>query len=321
MASRGRRARHPARERPAARSGCTRARSSSSTPSRAASSTTRRSRASWRRSSRTGSWLRRAPDRHRRSAGRAAPAGARSRRPCCGASRRSATRRRTCGSCSRRWRRTARRPIGSMGTDTRAGGAVGQAAAAVRLLQAAVRAGHQPAARRDPRGAGHVDGLDHRPGGQPARAASRSRAGRSSSSTRSSTTSRSPSCATCTPRLARSSSTTLPMLFDPRREGRRPGARAGDGRAVPPRQRGGRGRLQHPDPVGPRRRRRARAPIPSLLATAGVHHHLVREGTRTQVRAGRRGGRRARGAPLRAAASATAPARSTRTSRSRPSTT
>ena len=30
------------------------------------------------------------------------------------------------------------------------------------------------------------------------------------------------------------------------------------------------------------------APIPSLLATAGVHHHLVREGTRTLLRAGRR---------------------------------
>ena len=27
---------------------------------------------------------------------------------------------------------------------------------------------------------------------------------------------------------------------------------------------------------------RVRAPIPSLLATAGVHHHLVREGTRTR---------------------------------------
>src|SRR4029079_15967007 len=27
---------------------------------------------------------------------------------------------------------------------------------------------------------------------------------------------------------------------------------------------------------------RMRAPIPSLLATAGVHHHLVREGTRTR---------------------------------------
>ena len=41
---------------------------------------------------------------------------------------------------------------------------------------------------------------------------------------------------------------------------------------------------------------------PSLLATAGVHHHLVREGAAHQVRAGRRIGRRARSAPLRAAA-------------------
>ena len=47
---------------------------------------------------------------------------------------------------------------------------------------------------------------------------------------------------------------------------------------------------------------RDQAPIPSLLATAGVHHHLVREGTRTQLRAGGRVRRRARGAPLRAAA-------------------
>ena len=43
-----------------------------------------------------------------------------------------------------------------------AGGAVGQAAAALRLLHAAVRAGHQPAARRDSRGAGDVDGIDDR---------------------------------------------------------------------------------------------------------------------------------------------------------------
>ena len=43
------------------------------------------------------------------------------------------------------------------------------------------------------------------------------------------------------------------------------------------------------------------APIPSLLLTAAVHHHLVREQTRTQVGAGRRGRRRPRGAPRRAA--------------------
>ena len=48
-------------------------------------------------------------------------------------------------------------------------GAERQAAAAVRLLRADVRAGHQPASRRHPRGAGHLAGGNHRAGGQPAR--------------------------------------------------------------------------------------------------------------------------------------------------------
>ena len=43
------------------------------------------------------------------------------------------------------------------------------------------------------------------------------------------------------------------------------------------------------------------APIPSLLLTGAVHHHLVREKTRTQVGPARRGRRRPRGAPRRAA--------------------
>jgi hypothetical protein len=37
-----------------------------------------------------------------------------------------------------------------------------------------------------------------------------------------------------------------------------------------------------------------RAPIPSLLATAAVHHHLIREGTRTQAASSSRRARRAR---------------------------
>ena len=49
-------------------------------------------------------------------------------------------------------------------------GAQRQAPAALRLLRADVRAGHQPAAGRDPRGAGHLAGRHHRPRGQPARA-------------------------------------------------------------------------------------------------------------------------------------------------------
>ena len=62
------------------------------------------------------------------------------------------------------------------------------------------------------------------------------------------------------------------------------------------------------------------APIPALLATAGVHHHLIREGTRTQVGLVVETGE-AREVHHFALLSATAPARSTRTWRSRRSTT
>ncbi len=48
-------------------------------------------------------------------------------------------------------------------------GAVGQEQAAVQLLQAAVRAGHQPADRSDPRAAGDVAGVVHRSEAEPAR--------------------------------------------------------------------------------------------------------------------------------------------------------
>ena len=70
-------------------------------------------------------------------------------------------------------------------------------------------------------------------------------------------------------------------------EGRR-GARAGDGRAVPPRERGRGGRLRHPDPVGSRRRTAAARRFRACMATAGVHHHLVREGHAHALRARRR---------------------------------
>ena len=77
---------------------------------------------------------------------------------------------------------------------------------------------------------------------------------------------------------------------------------------MPQGQRGGRRRLRHPDPVGPRRRRDARAdPEPARdrrrAPPPGPRRHAH------QVRAGGGIGRRARGAPRRAAASATAPAR------------
>ena len=57
-------------------------------------------------------------------------------------------------------------PIGSMGTDTPIAVLGGAAAVAVRLLPAAVRAGHQPAARRDPRGSRHRRRVGRRTGGR-----------------------------------------------------------------------------------------------------------------------------------------------------------
>ncbi len=62
--------------------------------------------------------------------------------------------------------------------------------------------------------------------------------------------------------------------------------------------RSGRGRRDDPDPLRPRPRPE-RAPIPSLLATAAVHHHLVREATRLRCGARRRDRRGARGPPHR----------------------
>ena len=65
--------------------------------------------------------------------------------------------------------RTGAEPLGSMGTDTPDRRAVVAAAAAVRLLHPALRPGHQPAARRHPRGAGHLPRRHDRARGQPAR--------------------------------------------------------------------------------------------------------------------------------------------------------
>ena len=106
--------------------------------------------------------------------------------------------------------------------------------AAVRLLPAALRPGHQPAARRHPRGAGDVAGEGHRAGGQPSArptrpACSRSRGPSSTTtSSTSSSTSRKPASAG---RPARSRA-SIPW---PRGDGppRRP--RAASGRGVRPR--------------------------------------------------------------------------------------
>ena len=92
-------------------------------------------------------------------------------------------------------RRRADRLDGHRHADRRA---VGPAPPAVRLLPAAVRAGHQPAARRDPRGARHVARRARSAPRATCSTRRRRRAGRSCCRTRSSTTTTSPSCSTST---------------------------------------------------------------------------------------------------------------------------
>ena len=188
-------------------------------------------------------------------------------------------RRRSAACCSRRWRPTGEEPIGSMGTDTRAGRALGPAARALRLLQADVRPGHQSAARRDPRAAGDDDGIDGGARRQPARADGRSRAARSSIDV---SGHRQHAAGAPAPRVPAG----VPLDDDSdavRSVAERRRASSARSRTLKQRASGRRRRRLHDrHPVGPRRRPAHRAPIPSLLATAAVHHHLVRKGTRTR---------------------------------------
>ena len=66
------------------------------------------------------------------------------------------------------------------------------------------------------------------------------------------------------------------------RRGRR-GPRARDGAALPRVERADRRGRQHPDHQRPQRGQRRASRSRALLAVAGVHHHLVREGTRLQA--------------------------------------
>ena len=298
MASGSRRARHPARGR--ARQGAPA--SGPHLPRRHGQGPHRRRRRDQARaggaSTRTASGSTTHLVRHRRSARGAVPSSP-STRPCC-------SRQQAFGYTQE----DLRVLIGADGAQRRgagrldghrhvAGRALGPAAAALRLLQAAVRAGDEPAARRHPRGARHVDGLDDRARAQPAQARAGVVPADHDQVPDHPQRARRRSCGTCRP-TRRSGPTTLSMLFDPE-QGRR-GARAGDGRPVPPRERRRGGGLRHPDPVGSRRRTATWRRFRACWPTAGVHHHLVREGHAHALRAGRRVGRRARGAPRVAAA-------------------
>ena len=155
-------------------------------------------------------------------------------------------------------------------------------AAAVRLLLPAVRPGHQPAARRHPRGAGHLPRQHARPRGQPARPRARvvpadraarpdprqRRAGqarphqrrrrprRASGRSWSRACTRWPAAATaCATRSTRSAARSSDAIAD--------------GATI--------------IVLSDRDSDATLAPIPSLLLTSAVHHHLIREKTRTQV--------------------------------------
>jgi len=71
---------------------------------------------------------------------------------------------------------------------------------------------------------------------------------------------------------------------------------------------------QHPDPVVRPRRRMDRVAMPALLATAAIHHHLVRQGLRMQTGLVVETGEAREVAPLRRCSRAMAPRRSTLTS-------
>ena len=85
------------------------------------------------------------------------------------ASSRSATRRRTCASCMAPMAAEGRGADRLDGQRRRAGRPLRPPPAAVQLLQAALRAGHQPADRPDPRGGRHVAGHGRRRRAEPAR--------------------------------------------------------------------------------------------------------------------------------------------------------
>ena len=190
------------------------------------------------------------------------------------------------------------------------------AAHALRVLQAVVRAGHEPAARRQLRSARHVAQLDARSRGQPARPAARSRVARSCARRRSSPTKNSPSCATSTTATTRcrasrrspsTASTRSPIGGDGPAHGDRQRAHAGE--------RGDRRRRQPHHPLRPLRRRRRtrrspRCSSPPRCTTISCARRRARVSASSS-----RPARRAR-CITSPCCSATARARSTRTSRS-----
>ena len=127
-------------------------------------------------------------------------------------------------SCSKPMAATGRRADRLDGHRHAARGHLGAAPAAVRLLQPAVRAGHEPAAGRDPRGARHLARQPTRPRAEPA-----GRAGRRTAAARPAR----PGASTTTSSPRSSTSTTRATARASRRHGRAAcSARSSGGRAL-----------------------------------------------------------------------------------------
>ena len=163
--------------------------------------------------------------------------------------------------------------------------AVAAAADALRLLPAAVRPGHQPAAGRHPRRGGDQPVGHRRPRGRPAQ----------------------PDAESCRqivlPQpILRNAELSKLICVDPDHEirGHKHGMRAAVIRCLYPVNRGGQGLKEALDNVrakvsaairdgariivlSDRESDESMAPIPSLLSVSAVHHHLVRDRTRTKV--------------------------------------
>ena len=160
--------------------------------------------------------------------------------------------------------------------------ALRQAEAALQLLQAELRPGHQPADRPDPRGTGDVAGVDDRAAAEPARpaAGTHKRLEVSQPILTNVDLEKIRSISDWTP------TARLPHLHARRHLARREGGEDGLEHALDrlceeatEAVRGDRNILILSDrAVSP-----TRMPIPALLATAAVHHHLIREGLRTET--------------------------------------
>ena len=169
--------------------------------------------------------------------------------------------------------------VGSMGNDTPLAALSHEVAHVVRLLQAAVRAGHESAHRLHPRRDHHVVGRVAGLGRQPARPASRRLPPRSSSRARCSPTKSSPRCGACrcpASRSARCASCSAPSA-----------AKTASSQAIEE-MRAEAQRMIEEDEVNililsDRGVNKEFAPIPSLLAVSGLHHYLIRQGLRMKV--------------------------------------